>query len=131
MLSVRARNVPSDASAAEAELKPQQLFEFDADAHDEASGAQPSLTYKNGHWLLKSVAGDPDAEFPGEITIEHLVEHTVFSLTRQKRELNYEQESLQLLYSTFVEKNQLMRNTIELPRGYLKKLIWIENELIQ
>ena len=80
VLSARARNVPSDASAAEAELKPQQLFEFDADSHDEASGAQPSPAYRNGHWLLKHVAGDPDAEFPGEITIEHLVEHTVCSL---------------------------------------------------
>ena len=75
--SARERKVPSDASAAEAELKPQQLFEFDADAHDEASGAQPSPAYRNGHWLLKHVAGDPDAELPGEITIEHLVEYTV------------------------------------------------------
>ena len=71
----------SPARCSDTEFRPQKLFEFDADAHDDASGSdshpQASPTYKSGCWVLKHVGDTVDSELPGEIAIEHMVDHSV------------------------------------------------------
>lgn len=79
VLLARPRLALPDGS--DTEFRPQKLFEFDADAHDDASGSdshpQASPTYKSGCWVLKHVGDTVDSELPGEIAIEHMVDHSV------------------------------------------------------